>query len=124
MIDAGDGVALVSRHVASGNERIDDGFLGREYRGVEQRVRLLRGPGGPEIRLWTGERVAAEGSLPQGEPRLSLEGRFTAPDRLRVERYAVQRFDRDWPSYTGLLLLAALWLRPRLRRPGRAATPA
>lgn len=89
-----------------------------------ERVRLQRGPAGPEIALWTGERVAAEGSLPAGSVRLSLEGRFTAPDRLRVERYAVQRFDRDWPSYAGLALLAALWLGPLLRaRPGRAPTP-
>jgi hypothetical protein len=78
------------------------------------RVRLLRGSEGPRIRLWTGERVEATGRLPEGEVRLSLEGRFLAPERLLVERYGVQRFDRDWPSYAGIALLALLWLRPRL----------
>jgi hypothetical protein len=88
------------------------------------RVRLLRGSEGPSILLWTGERVRATGNLPEGEARLSLEGRFLAPDLLRVERYAVQRLDRDWPSYAGLALLALLWLRPLVRRPARNPAPA
>jgi len=87
------------------------------------RVRLLVGDEGPRVALWNGERVRATGELPEGEALISLEGRFLAPDLLRVDRYAVQRFDRDWPSYAGLLLLALLWLRPLIRGSRRGHAP-
>jgi hypothetical protein len=87
------------------------------------RVWLLRGADGPQIALWTGERVRTAGELPEGELRISLEGRFLAPDLLLVENHAVQGFDRDLPSYAGLALLALLWLRPFARRPEAGHAP-
>lgn len=72
---------------------------------------------GGAVRLWTGERVRATGTLPDRSGTVSLEGTFLAPDVLRIDRLHVHRQNRDWPSYVALVLLVALWVRPASRRP-------
>jgi hypothetical protein len=72
-------------------------------------------PAGGVVHLWTGERVRANGALPDRDGTVSLEGTFLARDVLRVDRLFVHRQNRDWPSYVALLLLLALWLRPAMR---------
>jgi hypothetical protein len=68
-------------------------------------------PAGGYVSLWTGERVRAVGALPPADASVSLDGTFLAPDVVRVDRLLVHRGQRDWPSYAGLLLLAAVFAR-------------
>jgi hypothetical protein len=106
-----------------------DSYSVKTLRDVETRVGRTVGldrtafettPAGGFIRLWTGERVRATGALPARDATVSLYGTFLAPDVLRADRLVEHRQGRDWPSYLGLLLLAAVWLRPA-RPPGRSA---
>jgi hypothetical protein len=88
------------------------------------RTAFLATPAGGLVQLWTGERVRATGDVPSHDATVSLEGTFLAPDVLRVDRLFEHRRDRDWPSYVALLLLAAVWARPRrlFRRPAGGMT--
>jgi hypothetical protein len=76
------------------------------------RAGFVATPAGGFVELWTGERVRATGAaLPSHDALVSLYGTFLAPDVLRVDRLVVHRGSRDWPSYLGLALLAAVLLR-------------
>ena len=79
------------------------------------RTGFVATPAGGLVQLWTGERVRATGSLPNHDATVSLHGTFVEPDVLRVDRIAVHRGHRDWPSYLGLVLLALVFLRGGLR---------
>jgi hypothetical protein len=85
------------------------------------RTTFLSTPEGDFVEMWNGERVRVTGSVPSHDARISLYGTFLETDLLRVDRYAVHRGGRDWPSYVALMLLAVLWVRPWLP-PRRAAT--
>jgi hypothetical protein len=89
---------------------------GRPGRTLElDRVRYLHSPGtGGRIRLWTGELVATTGLELDHDARVSLRGVFLSPGELRIDALVEHELNRDWPSYAGLLLIAALWGR-RLR---------
>jgi hypothetical protein len=79
------------------------------------RTGFVATPAGGLVQLWTGERVRATGSLPNHDATVSLHGTFLEPDVLRVDRIAVHRGHRDWPSYLGLVLLALVFLRGGMR---------
>ncbi len=79
------------------------------------RTGFVATPAGGLVQLWTGERVRATGNLPNHDATVSLHGTFLEPDVLRVDRIAVHRGHRDWPSYLGLVLLALVFLRGGLR---------
>jgi len=79
------------------------------------RTGFVATPAGGLVQLWTGERLRATGSLPNHDATVSLHGTFLEPDVLRVDRIAVHRGHRDWPSYLGLVLLALVFLRGGLR---------
>jgi hypothetical protein len=70
------------------------------------------GPGG-RVRLWTGEHLATTGLDLEHDARVSLRGVFLGSGKLRIDALAEHRLNRDWPSYLGLALLAALWMRRR-----------
>jgi membrane-bound metal-dependent hydrolase YbcI (DUF457 family) len=71
-------------------------------------------PAGGFVQLWTGERVRATGGLPPHDATVSLHGTFLEPDVLRVDELFEHRRSRDWPSYLGLALLAAVFVRGAL----------
>jgi hypothetical protein len=84
------------------------------------RTAFVAGPDGGTVEMWNGERVRVTGPVPDHDAGISLYGTFLEPDLLRVDRYVEHRGGRDWPSYLALLLLAAVWVRPWLPRPGRS----
>jgi hypothetical protein len=87
------------------------------------RAGFVATPAGGFVQLWTGERVRATGALPSHDALVSLYGTFVAPDVLRVDRLVEHRGSRDWPSYLGLALLGAVFLRGALRARAAPAPP-
>jgi hypothetical protein len=86
------------------------------------RTSFLATTEGDFVEMWNGERVRVTGPVPGHDARVSLYGTFLEPDLLRVDRYAVHRGGRDWPSYLALVLLSILWIRPWLPTTGRSST--
>ncbi|MEL6680644.1 MAG: hypothetical protein AAFQ51_18220, partial [Pseudomonadota bacterium] len=85
------------------------------------RNQIVAEEGSPVLRLWTGERLALTGEVP--EPgKYSVRGTFTDPGTLRIEA-SHRHFDgfRSYATVAGLGFVALWWLRCllTLRRPVR-----
>lgn len=78
------------------------------------RATFRAAPDGGRLEIWSGERLRVVGLALDHDARVSLRGTFLQPDLLRVDAFAEQHRDRDWPSYVALGLLALLWLRPHV----------
>jgi hypothetical protein len=62
------------------------------------------------LRVFSGDVLVAEGLAGVPAGAVSLQGRFTAPDRIRVRRWHIHRPGiRDLASYIGLLGVAGAW---------------
>ena len=84
------------------------------------RARFRHTPIADYLELWTGERLRVTGRVLDHDAPVSLRGVFTGPHELRIDAIVEHRFDRDWPSYAALALLAVLLARGFL--PDRSAT--
>jgi hypothetical protein len=81
------------------------------------RNRYVKLPGGDRLRTFTHEELRVTGIEGEHSGLVSVRATFVDPTTLHIQAlHAHWGPSRDLASYLGLVLLAALWLRPYLQR--------
>lgn len=100
------GPAALDSHYVNTLRQVDE----RPGRYLElDRARFHPDQQGGVLEIYTGERLRVQGLSLEEPTKVSVKGRFIAPDILRVETVQVHGEQRDVFSIVGLGALAVLW---------------
>ncbi len=104
-----DGARDADNHYVATLQNVED----RTDRSIAlDRNRFVRDDKGDWVQVWTGERIAATGLLPEQSTKASIRGTFSDPATVHI--IAFHRHPgslRDLASYVGLALVLAWWIR-------------